>query len=222
MVCGGFPQNPPRVAATRNIATADTISAAAPEGARPGRCRAGAFAAFGSYNDVHVRGLCQGRIVPFIFWVILLASLQTTPGAPAPAAPAGDPWEGRWSITESTPNGQRMIVRRNTTAAALIGDRSFAVRVRVVVPLPRGADATAATDLHGVEDLLVDALERDRKAIGVLVITTDATREFVFYTADAGWAERTISDLRARAKPYELQTYAEPDPTWAIYASFSP
>jgi hypothetical protein len=32
---------------------------------------------------------------------------------------------------------------------------------------------------------------------------------------------RAVADLRPKAAPYELQTYAKPDPNWEIYASFA-
>ena len=154
--------------------------------------------------------------------VLALVTLgQQAPPAAVPPSP-GDPWEGRWSVSETTREGQRMFVRRNATAASLAGDPRFPERVRVVVPLPRGADYTAASDLNGIEQNLVDALEREKKAIGVLVLTTDARREFVFYTTDADWAARVVADLRPRAAPYELQSEAERDEQWRLYASFTP
>jgi len=146
------------------------------------------------------------------------------PQSPSPAAPTspGDPWDGRWSISETTREGQRVLVRRNATAASLAGDPRFPERVRIVVPLPRGADYTAADDVNRIETLLIDALERDRRALEVLVLTTDAKREFVFYTADATRAVRVVAELNQKAAPYELKGEAERDEQWQLFASFTP
>ncbi len=124
-----------------------------------------------------------GSIVGAVVLALITLGQQSPP--PAASASPGDPWDGRWSVSETTREGQRVLVRRNVTAASLAGGARFPERVSIVVPLPRGADYAAAADLNGIETLLVDALERDRKAIEVLVLTTDARREFVFYTSDA-------------------------------------
>ena len=142
--------------------------------------------------------------------------------APVPSASAGDPWNARWSISEATREAKRVLVRRNETAASLVGDPRFPERVTIAVPLPRGADYTPADALHEVEALLVGSLERDRRAIGALVLTTDERREFVFYTADAAWADRIVADLRQKAAPYELRSRTDRDPRWELYTSFGP
>jgi hypothetical protein len=138
------------------------------------------------------------------------------------AQPSLDPWSGRWSVQEVERDGQRILVRRNTTAAAFAGGPRFRERVSIVVALPKGADYTPAADVNRVETLLVEALERDRRAIAVLVLTTDAVREFVFYTADASWAAGVIGGLRPQAAPYALQVQTATDPAWERYASFAP
>ena len=163
----------------------------------------------------------SGSIVAVVLLALIEIVGQQAP-PPAASASASDPWAGRWSISETTRDGEAVLVRRNATAASLAGDPRFPERVTIVVPLPRGADYTPADDLNAIETKLVDALERDRKSIGVLVLTTDARREFVFYTADAAWATRVVTDLRPKAAPYEIQSQAERDEPWRLYASFAP
>jgi hypothetical protein len=163
----------------------------------------------------------SGSIVGvFVLALVTVAQQATPPAASAPPS-SGDPWAGRWSISETTRDGQSILVRRNATAAALVADPRFPERVTVAVPLPRGADYTPAADLNAIEEHLVDALERDRRAIGVLVLTTDARREFVFYTSDAASAIRAIDDLGTTAAPYELVRHAERDPQWTMYGAFT-
>ena len=140
----------------------------------------------------------------------------------AEPGPSLDPWSGRWSISDTTRDGRRILVRRNMTAAAFAGGPRFRERVSITVPLPRGADYTPAADINRVETLLVEALESERKALGVLVLTTDAAREFVFYTANAAWAAGVVRGVQERATPYELQVQTAADPAWERYASFTP
>jgi hypothetical protein len=138
------------------------------------------------------------------------------------AQPSLDPWSGRWSVRGVERDGHRILVRCNTTAAAFAGGPRFRERVSISVALPKGADYTPAADVNRVETLLVEALERDRRAIEVLVLTTDAAREFVFYTADASWAAGVVSGLGPQAAPYELRVQTATDPAWERYASFAP
>jgi hypothetical protein len=174
-------------------------------------------------------GSIVGGVVLALSIALAVPGSAQTPGAPADVraqppspAPPDDPWAGRWSVREVTRDGQRVLVRRNATAASLAGDPRFPERIRVAVPLPRGADYTPADDLHNVETLLVEALERNRTTIGVLVLTTDTVREFVFYTADAPSATRVIADLLPKAAPYELKAEAATDRRWELYAAFRP
>jgi hypothetical protein len=187
----------------------------------PADDRAGAFAAYGGRRYWGREDPMSGSIALGVVLALIVAARQQAP-PPAVSAMPGDPWDGRWSISETTREGQRTLVRRNATASSLAGDSRFPDRVRIVVPLPKGADYTAAADVNRVEALLVDALERDRKAIEVLVLTTDARREFVFYTADVTWAAGVVADLRPKAAPYELHCELERDEPWQLYASFAP
>jgi hypothetical protein len=150
------------------------------------------------------------------------AVAAASPPTQAAPEPSLDPWSGRWSVSEVTRDGERILVRRNATAAVFAGGRRFRERVSITVPLPRGADYTPATDINRVETLLVDALERDRTAICVLVLTTDAAREFVFYAADAARAAGVVPGVREQAAPYDLLVQTAPDPSWERYASFAP
>ena len=147
---------------------------------------------------------------------------DSTAIAAASQDPPLDPWSGRWSITEVTRDGQRILVRRNATAAAFAGGPRFRERLSVTVPLPRGADHTPAAEINRVETLLVEALERDRKALSVLVLTTDTAREFVFYSGDAASVSEVVSRVREQAAPYELHVQIAADPAWERYLAFAP
>jgi hypothetical protein len=138
------------------------------------------------------------------------------------AASDDDPWNGLWSVSQRTVDGQRLLVRRNTTAASLIAGGKFPELVRITVPLPRGGDYTAASDLNTIETLLTDALERDHRAISVLVLTTDTARDFVFYASDGRWATGVVQALRPKASPYELKVQGSTDRRWELYASYAP
>jgi hypothetical protein len=134
-------------------------------------------------------------------------------------------WDGQWSIGEIERDGRRTIVRKNQGAASLVGDARFPVRVGVAVPFHRpDAGGMPAPDefprLSAIEDDLIDHFQADRRAVAVLSITTGGMREFVFYAADAKWAEGILHDARSRVPDYELQSYVVPDPKWDVYRQF--
>jgi len=133
--------------------------------------------------------------------------------------------DGQWSIGEVESDGRRMIVRKNQGAARLVGDARFPIRVGVAVPFhhPDGSGMPAPdefTRLAAIEDDLVELFQAGRQAVAALSITTAGMREFVFYAADASWAEGVLQDARSRVSDYELQSYVSPDPTWDVYSQF--
>jgi hypothetical protein len=139
--------------------------------------------------------------------------------------PAASAWDGQWSIGKVEHQGRPMIVRKNQAASGLLADKGFPVRVGVAIPFlhpdPNGMPSPEEfTRLAAIEDDLVDQFQATRQAVAVLSITTAGMREFVFYAADASWAQGILQDARLRISDYELQTCIETDPEWAAYRQF--
>lgn len=134
--------------------------------------------------------------------------------------------KAEWLVSQGQMNGKPIFVRRNQSAASLVGHPSYRFRVGVAVSLlkPRadGLPANAEMEvLNLIEDKLCSALESSEHSLHVLAITTQSMREFVFYTRSPDAAAQAIESVRASVQTHELQSYVEEDPQWEVYAQFA-
>jgi len=140
-------------------------------------------------------------------------------GRSEPAPPASD---ADWSLVEAAYDGRPMLLRINSALAPLAGDRRYPLRAALAVrcnkPDARGFPSPADSGaLSRFEDEFVALFCPDPATLFAAVITTNAMREFVFYTVDEpsfrarfrGWAETP--------KSHRVQMLIERDPSWSVY-----
>jgi hypothetical protein len=136
------------------------------------------------------------------------------------------PDESQWSVAHGELEGRPIFVRRNATAASLVGHPEYRFRVGVAVPLREPKPDGLATndemeELNAIEDALCRCLEREQASLHVLAITTAGMREFVFYTRSPALVGPNLASLRSQFATHELQSYVEEDPKWSVYAQFA-
>jgi hypothetical protein len=136
------------------------------------------------------------------------------------------PSEAHWSVAKGVRGGKPIFVRRNQSAISLAGHAEYKFRVGVAVPLKEpnsdGLPTNAEMEqLNAIEDQLCAVLEKEQESLHVLSITTQAMREFVFYTRSPNGASSAIESLRAQPLTHELQSYVAEDPKWGVYAQFA-
>jgi hypothetical protein len=147
----------------------------------------------------------------------MLSIFRKTPTYPA---------ESAWSVFQGQHNGNPMFIRRNESAAQLKGHAEYGYRVGVAVPLlAHNHDGLPSSEemeaLNEIEDALSAAFENQQASLHVLAVTTNAMREFIFYTRVPAEIEARLSTVRRLFPHRELQFYITPDSKWEGYAQFA-
>lgn len=136
------------------------------------------------------------------------------------------PTESAWAVLKGQHNGKPMFIRRNESAAQLEGHAEYGYRVGVAVPLlAPNNDGLPSNDemeaLNKIEDALSVAFENQQASLQVLAVTTNAMREFIFYTRVPAEIEARLNTVRSQFPNRELQFYIAADSKWDGYAQFA-
>lgn len=118
-----------------------------------------------------------------------------------------------------------------------LGDATLRFRSRILGPLgveehghrlsitwayaPEGSgerlSAALGETMGRFEDHLCEAVEHDAHAVLVAVLTFDGARQWVLYTGDVAEVGKRLSVMPdLDGKPYPIELYTEPDPTWSF------
>ncbi len=138
---------------------------------------------------------------------------------------AAYPTEQRWQFFKSHDGEEFALIRLNLAAEELAGHPFYAYRVGVAVPISNPAfndlpDNAAYESLSRIEDLLLDAIERDRQGLMIMVMTMSGFREYTFYTKAPDEVPAALAEVARAAEPYEIQFYVEHDAAWELYESY--
>jgi hypothetical protein len=122
--------------------------------------------------------------------------------------------------------GRLIFVRCNESANQLCGHPDYIYRVGVAIPLlapnEHGLPSNDEMELlNYIEDALSEQVGCNQTSLQVLAITTNAMREFVFYTRDPGIVDGAIRNVRSRFPSHEIQSYIAEDGCWELYRHFS-
>jgi hypothetical protein len=77
--------------------------------------------------------------------------------------------------------------------------------------------ASESQRLSAFEDRLIAAVESDRSAILVVVMTGRREREFVFHTADPDEFVRRLTNMPQERAPYPIEIHRNKDAQWRYY-----
>lgn len=133
----------------------------------------------------------------------------------------------RWSILETTYDGDPLLIRLNATAKEWLGHPSLGIRLGFAVPLNAPNEGGLPTseenrELNEVEDVILQEFEARTRGVYALALTTGVMREFVLYVgADADIAA-IHEAIRQRVTTHEVQCMAVKDPAWDTYTQFAP
>lgn len=136
------------------------------------------------------------------------------------------PQESTWAVLRGEHNGKTMFIRRNESAVNLKGHPEYAYRVGVAIPLVAPNDDGLPSNeemevLNKIEDALSDAFEKQQASLHVLAVTTNAMREFIYYTLVPAEIEARLNTVRLLFQDRELQFYIANDAKWDGYAQFA-
>ena len=133
--------------------------------------------------------------------------------------------EQSWSMFQGEYDGKPLIARANVALKPYAGHPKYSHQVSVTIPLKNpnehgfpGSDE--ASQLNDVEDKICAELERGNQCLFAAAITTDGTREFVFYTGDPQSVERKLTHLREIIESHTVQGKIKPDEDWDVYRQF--
>ena len=136
------------------------------------------------------------------------------------------PLDGPWSVGEAEKNGKVIMVRSNSgyrTFGSVQGyDHQLGIAVPLRLPRPSGLPwPHEDAELGVIEDQVCRSMEEDAESLFLAVITTNAMREFVFYTCAPKRAEQRFQKLRAQISTHNLQLAIRPDKEWQVYQQFA-
>lgn len=138
-----------------------------------------------------------------------------------------EPSNHKWSIGETTDNGQPFFIRFNTTAKDLCYKDAFPIRVGFAIPLRASSGLGLPEDdetdeLRVIEHLICDLVYKKSSGILVLVLTNDGVREYIFYVEPNTDIKTIHEHLLSNVKTHEVQCMAVKDPDWDIYNEYTP
>jgi hypothetical protein len=134
-----------------------------------------------------------------------------------------DPAEDAWTVSETTHDGRRLIVRANIAARSLAGDKRLGIKVGLAIPFHTSdPDGMPSPDevalLDAAEEHIVEELSGHARL--VLVLTTNGMREFVAYTGNGEWLPEFDKQLQSSVTSHRVQIDARTDPQWTAYTAF--
>jgi hypothetical protein len=126
--------------------------------------------------------------------------------------------EEKWALAHiRDPDRGDLILRIDEAADTPPNVAAFPIRVGIAVPLSTAADFTIIDPLeHQIEEYLHTAAE------GMLAAIISGTsppyfREFIAYARDSFDLVALREVLATRLPHLEIQSYAEPDPSWHAF-----
>jgi hypothetical protein len=124
-----------------------------------------------------------------------------------------------WSIAKGKNAEHPTVLRFRPSLEAFLGSEAYPRRLTIVWAF-EAADASGmptdiqSADMKDFEELLLEALDPDRLAILSFVFTTNGTREWHFYLADANEVGIRINKALANVPKLPIQLRVEDDPNW--------
>lgn len=143
------------------------------------------------------------------------------------AAKADEPLiDGPWSILHGKYDGTDTLVRLNTGYRKSGSLPGYEHQAGIAVPFHAPGTTWQLSpeehaELHAIEDEVCTSLQEQAGAPLVAVITTQAMREFVFYTHRPEEVRRLFEVLRDRITTHKIQLLIQPDRDWKVYALLS-
>ena len=123
---------------------------------------------------------------------------------------------GAWALCRLTSADETLLVRMRTNLGTLVGDPALPDLLAVAWQGSIDSEAMAA-----FENRLVEALEGNRLALLVAVITTldQGTRRWLWYYGDREAVEARLNEALSGDTIFPVRLTTESDPEWESYRS---
>src|SRR2546422_5098574 len=124
-----------------------------------------------------------------------------------------------WTIAEGTHEGKPLMVRFRQEFRSVTDFHGYPLLLQITWPyastdkngLPGDADTDA---MERFEERILAAYERDCHAVLTAVITTNGTRQWIFYTSDIDTCGQRLAEMPQESEPYPVELTADEDPDW--------
>ena len=133
---------------------------------------------------------------------------------------------GPWAMVQGSNQGNLLLARVHKGLGTLVGTAAYPFRVGVATRVRATAANGMPTPeenitLQEVEDRLRLALEAEREAILVVVLTTNGVKEWVLYTSDPEATKRRMGAFGPTVSTHQLQMVIREDKNWDVYRQFA-
>jgi hypothetical protein len=136
-----------------------------------------------------------------------------------------EPQPNDWVLGQGTRDGFPMLVRMADCYTGLAPLPAYDHHVIVSVhfrnrQLNGFPSSEEGDDLESLERSLCHLLETGNDTLGVLVVTNNGLRDFIFYTRNVEEVRRKIDDSVSLFQGFVTEVMIEPDPGWDIFQAF--
>ncbi|RLS35213.1 MAG: DUF695 domain-containing protein [Planctomycetota bacterium] len=156
------------------------------------------------------------------FALILICMMVVAPGRTMPSSQVQEAiTRDQWKVAEGEDGDQPLVVRFRSELRT-VEDVSGYPHLLLVNwnyesderGMPKDSELESIDDF---EDLLTDALEKDFQSALVCVITTEGSRQWVFYSSSVDEAAVRINAMPQKEKPYPIELLADDDEEWMYF-----
>ena len=127
----------------------------------------------------------------------------------------------QWNVAEGEDENQPLVVRFRSELRT-VEDVSGYPNLLLVNWNYEGDERGMPKDselesLDDFEDVLTEALEKDFHSVLACVITTESSRQWVFYSSNVDEAATRINAMPQKEKPYPIELLADDDEEWVYF-----
>jgi hypothetical protein len=133
---------------------------------------------------------------------------------------------GHWSMVQGAQDGQLLLARVHMGIDSLVGHRAYPFRVGIATRMINVVNNGMPTPeenatLQALEKRIQQAIEVDREAVLVIVITCAGVKEWVFYTSKPESTKQRTQAFAPTVQSHKLQMIIERDDRWTVYREFA-
>ena len=127
-----------------------------------------------------------------------------------------------WKVFEGDRNGFLLLGRFNEEMCAAAGHPGHPVQITVSVPIREPNEERLPgwdehLELEVIEELVVDRAGTRGRLVGV--VTADALRELVLYSASDDWVEPFARELAESVTTHQVTVTNKHDPDWSVFCA---
>jgi hypothetical protein len=135
--------------------------------------------------------------------------------------------DGPWVVGQGVSGGKPLFESLNVGLKKIAGSSNYPFQVDIVLPLnsPREDGLPLGDELeelNKIEDTLCDKLLPTNLCVFAARITTNGTRELLFYTGNPEKVKSYFGSIQKSIKSHTLRLTIQKDASWQVYNSLQP